>query len=235
MYFLKLAGGSGIKFPDLNKLIQIDLGSINDKEFAYYSEMVLKEDRINAKIRRNILRNYSITNINQYVYDYFDTSCWGFKDVHSGIYMPLYLKLWPNSKIVCIFREPVSFLSSATKLSPNVTYDIWIEYYKRIIKIEKHNPVYWICFEDLLQKNINVIKGLMSFIGKTAKELQSDAYINSLLKIIKPDLVNYPNDSLNNREYLKTFYDELKRKAVHSIQYYSTKKNILTVKHKLTC
>ena len=112
-YILQYAGGSGVEFPSFKKLGALSLSAFDNVDFAYYAIKVLNDDRVDGQIRRQILNHYNISNINQYFYDHFDTNLWGFKDVHSGAYMPIYLKKWHNAKWICVFREPSSFLKSA--------------------------------------------------------------------------------------------------------------------------
>jgi hypothetical protein len=163
-YILYINGGSGIDFPNINILSNFSLEKIDDSDFAYYSEKFVNDDRVFPHIRKTILRNYGISGINQYFYNHFDTRSWGFKDVHSGVFLPVYEKFWPGCKFVCVFRKPCAFLRSALALNDKVTLQTWLDYYNRVSQFEDEVNLFWLPYEEVLNKNEELIKKLVKFI-----------------------------------------------------------------------
>lgn len=215
-YILYKCGGSGVRFPDFNKISNLELSSFDNTDFAYYSIKNLKDERVDSEIRKQVLSQYNISNLNQYICDYFNTSCWGFKDVHCGIYLPIYHKLWTEAKFICVFRHPSSFLNSATQVSKQVSLETWIEYYTRVIKVEENTPIrlYWINYEDLLSKDESTLRGLTAFIHNTTQTKLS-YNLDTILSLIKPSLSKYSNNN-NQKNDLGTaseLYEKLKQKS----------------------
>jgi len=209
-YLLYYAGGSGIEFPDTSKVANLDLSCLNDFDFIYYSAVTLRDDRISDKIRNHTFKHYSISNLNQYFYDHFDTSCWGFKEVHSGIYMSAYHKIWKNAKWLCIYREPSCFVQSAKNLSKDISLKNWIEYYRRVITSEHYLTIHWVSYEDLLNKNEDVLRALISFVGTNSND---KTIISNLLKIINPSMTHYRESKVVNCKSSSDLYNELRKKS----------------------
>ncbi|NEO98885.1 MAG: sulfotransferase [Symploca sp. SIO2E9] len=217
-YILHFAGGSGVRLPNEVKVCSIDLHSLSDADFAYYSEAELNDDRIAPKVRREVLRHYGVSRLNQYFCDYFDTSCWGFKDVHCGVYMPVYLKMWSGSKFVCVVREPSSFLKSALNLSGGASINTWVDYYHRAIQFEENAQIYWVIYESLLNREKEVIRGLIAFIKGQKPEQDDD--IEPVMSLISKRKVNHKNESYGGIERASILYEKLKQKSVESMKRY---------------
>lgn len=210
-YILHYAGGSGVKLPEANQLQSLDLNHLNDADFAYYSEAILNDDRVDKKIRREILTTYGISGINQYFYDYFNTACWGFKDVHAGAYLPTYHRMWPGSKIICVVREPTAFLQSALQLSHQASLATWVDYYQRVIEFEKQVSIHWIIYESLLEKNELVIRQLINFTKASQKV--DDILIEDVFKLINPRSKPCTSESKIDDQPAIQLYQTLKQKA----------------------
>jgi hypothetical protein len=209
-YILHHCGGSGKHFPKLSKIDDLKLDSLSDSDFAFYSSKVLNDDRIRPDVRGKVLFHYGVSNLNQYFYDYFDTSCWGFKDVHSGIYMSCYIKTWPDSKWICVFRKPSSFVKSAKQLSKRVSLNTWAEYYQRVMLFDQKVPIYWLSFEDLISKDETLLRSLIGFI--TGNSCENDS-LTRLMDIINPSAVHYINGNPNDFGSAGEIYEELKKKS----------------------
>ena len=210
-YILHHAGGSGVKLPETKQLQNLDLNHLDDAEFAYYSEAILNDDRVEKKIRRDILTTYGISGINQYFSDYFNTACWGFKDVHAGAYLPTYHRMWPGSKIICVVREPTAFLQSALKLSHQASLATWVDYYQRVIEFEKQVSIHWIIYESLLEKNELVIRQLINFTKACQKV--DDALVEDVLKLINPRSKPCNSEIKTGYQPAIQLYQTLKQKA----------------------
>ena len=215
-YILHHTGGSGVNIPEPCKLENLYLNQLNDADFAYYSEAILNDDRVDKRIRHNILTTYGISGINQYFCDYFDTTCWGFKDVHAGAYLPTYHRMWPGSKIICVVREPTTFLQSALKLSHQASLATWIDYYQRVIEFAKQVPVHWIIYESLLAKNELLIRKLINFIKADHKV--NNLLIEDIFKLIKQRKKTHTLEVNTDYQPAIQLYQTLKQKAYQSQQ-----------------
>ena len=223
-YILHYLGGSGIVFPDPEKVSKLDLNSLSDADFSYYSEIVLDDDRIKQEVRRDILTKYGVSRLNQYFCDYFDTSFWGFKDVHCGVYIPVYLKMWPGSKFICVVRNPASFLKSAQDLSPGIPINTWLDYYQRILGFEKIAEIYWVIYENLLNKDRDLLQGLINFV-KGKQDAIDDRQLEAISHIIRNPKYHADHLSLENQpEEVRRMYLLLQNKSQESIQKYRFKK-----------
>jgi hypothetical protein len=210
-YILHYAGGSGVDFPNFEKIAKLSFSTFDNADFAYYALKVLKDDRVSNQIRRRVLSHYNISNINQYFCDYFDTALWGFKDVHSGAIMPVYQKKWQKAKWICVFREPSSFLQSAKKLSPNIAEQTWIEYYSRVLQTEPHAKILWIAYEDVLNKNERTIMELIKYVKK--KDTGSET-TQKLFAMVDPSLNHGANANENVTDQAAALYQRLRNKSV---------------------
>lgn len=212
-FILHYLGGSGVSFPDLALVLNLDLRSLDDADFAYYSARVLHDVRVSDRVRESVLRQYSVSNLDQYFCDHFDTSCWGFKDVHSGIYMPAYARMWPDATWVCIFREPSSFLESARRLSAEVAPRLWVEYYRRVMQFEHRVDIHWVAYEDLMSCDEATLYELISLVKGHTDGMD---ILANLLQVIDPSAVHRRGSTLEGLGEASELYRELRRKCASS-------------------
>lgn len=186
-FLLMMNGGNGKYFSSVDEYEKFSLEQIKDGEFWYFAteKYGLNEDRISKEIRLGILNHYNISNINQYISDYFDTKFWGFKDVHAGVYLPVYKKKWPRMKVVVLYRQPADFVRSARDLIASITCQTWVDYYKRINEFTKNDEnTLWLNYDKLTEKNTDELVKLISFIDP--KRIITDQLLDNMKAMIRP-------------------------------------------------
>jgi hypothetical protein len=207
-YILYHAGGSGARFPAFERLCALNLERLSDSDLAYYAEVVENDDRIDPLLRAQVLRTYAVSNINQYFCDFFDTTLWGFKDVHAGLYLPVYLRKWQGARLVVVFRHPAAFMKSIAKYWRGVTLDSWIEYYRRVLDATCESEVYWVCYEQLLEREPRTLSGLYQFVlGRSPR----DKEVAVLEAQIRPDKAHHQGVDAPELQQALELYANLKK------------------------
>ena len=153
---------------------------------------------------------------------------WGWKDPRNTFTLELWKKIFPNSKIVHIYRNPIDVSNSLKKregkyllknskkffyfgkisnYSVRVSYlsegiKLWEEYLKKVFNLEKNleKPIFHLKYENFLQNPYVEFKNLLDF-------LEIDLSNEKLKKIVKNVNKNRSYAFLNDRilveKYLK--------------------------------
>lgn len=211
-YILYCSGGSGVEWPEPDKISQLHIQNLDDADFKQYSRTVLKDTRIDNSVREDVLDNYNLAELKQYFLDFFNTSFWGFKDVHAGVYLDLYREIWPGARIVCSVRHPAAFLKSALKLTKHATTSIWVEYYQRVIDNDA-GDIMFVCFEELLAGNHYLVQALARFLEKDISEKEAQDILEDLVDVRK---VHYEDDQ-GVSKVASLMYKALKLKCLKGI------------------
>jgi len=156
-----------------------------------------------------------------------DIKVWGWKDPRNTLTFPIWNKVFPNAKVVIVYRNGVDSADSLVVRENNQNFDItipayssrnrsiegafelWEQYnmfflkYKGIIKQEN---LIEIKYEDfLLNSKENIIK-LISFLGLSVPEKQ----INEVCGIMNAERAY----SFIETDYLRDFYNKVKNSKV---------------------
>lgn len=182
--------------------------TIDFKNFAHHSIVDIHDDRISNRNKVGALRKYSPENFDQYLQECFSAPM-AIKNPHFALIYPLLLKQWPKSKFLVVFRNPDDTIASAKSVTPTADYDLYFDYYSRILLDEDVKAVY-ISYEKLVSNPAKSIKALVAEFKLDDDNLSSAA-----------DLIDHNQSKSTNSEkgnwpqQIVDLYAEMNERAIN--------------------
>ena len=105
---------------------------------------------------------------------YDGTSPWGFKDPRTCVVLPLYLKLFPNARLLHIVRDEKDVASSlarsnkrgvGVKADPAFWADLWRQHVGRARELgRRHQRYYEFRYEDFCRRPVETARPIFKFL-----------------------------------------------------------------------
>jgi hypothetical protein len=211
------------------------------------------------KVSRILFPDSSFMGINRGISNHFDPSnwpliaqrgqlFWGWKDPRTTLTFPIWLKIFPNARILHVLRNGIDVAISTHKrslkqqrklwkqiipfdfipetLDFNYCYHLWEKYVSFVINNKNLiQPDHYreIRYEDLLSLPIEEIKNLTSFIGYPAQDKSIE---NACLQINRDRRDNSHNKRLYQKEIQQLSSHDLLNKLGYSYPEYTVAEEV---------
>ncbi len=194
--------------PLAEKVSKLDFSDYDRSKFAEFSLCGVHDDRISNKDKLKILKHYDLLSLNTYLSKKFSNP-FAIKNPHFAVLSEWLLKKWPKAKFLVCFRNPLSAIGSATRITPELNENIYCNYYERLLKINSDKIIFF-SYDDLMNVPEKSIQKLNDSLGLNG---------NSVLKalsLINPNLNRFKNhDSIQINNTTKKLYNELLSRKIN--------------------
>lgn len=153
MYIFDVSNGSGDFPTPVEDFPEINLNNISRKDFAYYSLVKVRDDRISNWKKLKILAKFDPADFWLYYNDNFSYPSF-IKNPHFAVQMPFFLNLFSESKWYFVFKNPVDAIHSAKNVTPDANESLYCNYYKHAIQLhrEGNKNIFFIAYDNLVAR-----------------------------------------------------------------------------------
>ena len=196
--------------PSEKELDKYDVNRLDYKRFLHESIVQIHDDRISNLNKSKLLRGYFPRTIDLYFQNEFKVP-FGVKNPHFSVLEPVLSKYWPSGRFLVVFRSPDASIGSAQKIAQTINYDLYIDYYQRILSKSDITAIYFSYDHLMSDPEKSIIK-----LAKVLK-LDSEKCTNAQ-KIVQNSLNRHSQD-VNQEDWpieLKGLYSEMLNRSINS-------------------
>jgi hypothetical protein len=166
MYLFKKTNSWGDTPPEKLRIESLELSAEDDNKMVWFSLTKIHDDRISNVNKLKTQLNGSASSPKGYFNYYFNERSF-IKNPHIAVLFPYFKKLFPNSKVLVVFRNPFDAVNSAQKVSPLVNYEVYNSYYEELIAEFKNGNknIFFFSYDNLVQNEPSSIKKLESLLN----------------------------------------------------------------------
>lgn len=175
MYLFYKTNSWGDAPPSKKTVEEIKL--TDDNEMIYFSMVNIHDDRISNvnKIKTQLQGSASRPK------NYFDVNFTGrsfVKNPHISVLFPYFKKLFPQSQVLVIFRNPFDAVNSAKSVSPLVNYELYNSYYEELCSEFKagNKNIFFFSYDNLILDPESSVQRLSERLKSAVQQFPS--YLN---------------------------------------------------------
>ncbi len=167
MLYMKLHGVNGASANEPPRWKTIMEMNIPEKEFARFCILENSDDRISNKNKVDVLKNYSTTNLDQYIQQKFGADP-VIKNPHFTLFFNIMFQHWPHSKLLLVFQNPQQALNSVNSKMLPVDPLLYKRYYEPALNANDPRIAFF-SLEQLFADPEGSLQALSAWTGKKIK------------------------------------------------------------------
>lgn len=173
MYLFYKTESWGDSPPAKLRVESLELSEETDNEMVAFSLMKIHDDRISNMNKLKTQLQGSASHPNLYFNSNFTEKSF-VKNPHIAILFPYFKKLFPQSKVLVVFRNPFDAVNSAKKVSPLVNYELYNSYYEELCSEYKsgNKNIVFFSYDNLIQNTESSLQALGSTINYKPSNLK---------------------------------------------------------------
>lgn len=190
MYLFYKTGSWGDMPPDTSVVEKLKLSEADDNKMVWFSLTQIHDDRISNYNKLKVQLQGSALHPQKYFNANFSERSF-VKNPHIAVLFPYFKDLFPDSKVLVVFRNPYDAVNSAKRVSPMVNYGVYESYYNDLCSEYKNGNrnILFFSYDDLILKpdtSINKLSEVLNLKGKEVrthvakKEIQGIARLNEV-------------------------------------------------------
>jgi hypothetical protein len=167
MYLLYKTNSWGDTPPGKLSVESLELGEEDDNAMVAFLLMKIHDDRISNmnKLKAQLQGSAS------HPENYFNFNFAGrsfVKNPHIAVLFSYFKKLFPQSQVLVVFRNPFDAVNSAKKVSPFVNYKLYNSYYKELISEFRNGNknILFFSYDNLIQNSENSLANLETNLNR---------------------------------------------------------------------
>lgn len=194
--------------PSEEDVRNFDATRLGYKQYVRQCIVEVHDDRISNWNKANLLKKYHPQTADVYLRERFKSRL-AVKNPHFSVLSELLLKHWPKSRFLVVFRNPDANLGSAKKVAQTSDYDLYINYYSRLLNKPGVDVLYF-SYDELIRSPQDSIKALAAAYGL-------DAPADEVAQLVDPKLNRYQTEMKQDQwpEALLSLYQQMQTKAVN--------------------
>jgi hypothetical protein len=144
----------------------ITLKGKDDNEMVWFSLTKIHDDRISNVNKLKTQLQGSASNPQSYFNSNFSEKSF-VKNPHIAVLFPYFKKLFPQSKVLVVFRNPFDAVNSAKKVSPLANYELFNSYYEEMCSQFKsgNKNIQFFSYDNLIQNTDTSLQQLSQFLN----------------------------------------------------------------------
>ena len=161
MYLFYKTNSWGDAPPSKDSVEGLKLSEADNNKMAAFSLMKIHDDRISNINKLKTQLQGSAVHPEIYFNSHFSDKSF-LKNPHAAVLFPYFKKLFPQSKVIVVFRNPFDAVNSAKKVTPFANYELYNSYYEEM-RSEFSNGnknILFFSFDNLIQKAENSVQQL---------------------------------------------------------------------------
>ena len=167
MLYMKLQGVNGASVNEPSHWKSIMEINIAEEEFARFCILENSDDRISNKNKLDVLKNYSTTNLDQYIQQNFGVDP-VIKNPHFTLFFDAMFQHWPHSKLILVFQNPQQSLASVNSKMLPVDPLLYKRYYEPALNANDPRIAFF-SLEQLFADPEGSLQALSAWTGKKIK------------------------------------------------------------------
>ncbi|MCW3086370.1 MAG: Sulfotransferase family protein [Bacteroidetes bacterium] len=164
MLYMKLHGMSGASMNEPERWKTIMEMNIREEEFARFCILENSDDRISNKNKVDVLKNYSSSNLDQYIQQNFGANPI-IKNPHFTLFFNTMFQHWPHSKLLLVFQHPQQVLNSVNSKMLPVDPLLYKRYYEKALNANDPRIAFF-SLEQLFADPEGSLQALSAWTGK---------------------------------------------------------------------
>lgn len=210
LYLFQLLNSWGHQPPTDVDVETLSLKDIVYEDYVRFSMVDVHDERVPNREKKRILRRYYPGNLNQYLANEF-TSRPFIKNPHFSVLWKWLITDWPASEFLIVFRNPESTVDSAKGITPEMSYNLYNEYFGRILSDTGVKATYF--------SYNNLIQNPEMSISKLAHSMElSTQHVSNAAGVINHNLVRHHKEtSIKTPEETKEIYSRMMDRAINKL------------------
>lgn len=196
MYLFYKTNSWGDSPPGKLSVESLELREEDDNEMVAFSMMKIHDDRISNlnKLRTQLQGSAS------HPQKYFNTNFQGksfVKNPHIAILFPYFKKIFPQSQVLVVFRNPFDAVNSAKSVSPLVNYELYNSYYEELCSEFKsgNRNIFFFSYDNLIIDSENSLQTISATLNQKP-ETKKLSYIRKMEITGLLKLIEVPKETL---------------------------------------
>jgi hypothetical protein len=151
----------------------------DDDKMVWFSLTKIHDDRIsNVNKLKTQLQGSASSPKGYFNYNFNERSF--VKNPHIAVLFSYFKKLFPQSKVLVVFRNPFDAVNSAKKVSPLVNYELYNSYYEEMCSEFKsgNKNILFFSYDNLIQHPENSLQSLSTTINQKPRNPKQLTYLD---------------------------------------------------------